>query len=157
MRTIKGPSLFIAQFIGAEPEFATLDGIAPGRPGSASRRCRCPTSHPDIFDVEQAAASQAYCDDFRAALDRHGLVVSELAAQRQGHLMAVHPAYDAMADAMAPDARPRRPGRPPALGRGPAPRRRRAPAAAWASTAAPPSAAGSSGPTSTPTRRRRPS
>src|SRR5436305_121515 len=103
MRTIAGPGLFISQFIGTEPEFETLDGLAAWAAGLGFRAFQVPTWHGRIFDVERAAESQAYCDDFRAALDRHGLVVSELACQRQGHLMAVHPAYDRMADALAPE------------------------------------------------------
>lgn len=104
MRTILGPSLFIAQFIGAEPEFETLDGIAQWAAGLGFKALQIPTGNPAIFDVEQAAASQAYCDDIRALLDQHGLVVSELASQRQGHLMAVHPAYDRVVAGFAPAA-----------------------------------------------------
>jgi sugar phosphate isomerase/epimerase len=102
MRTIKGPSLFISQFIGTEPEFATLDGIAKWAAGLGFVALQVPTSHPGIFDVAQAAASSVYCDDIRAVLDRHGLVVSELAGQRPGHLMAVHPAYDRMVEPFTP-------------------------------------------------------
>ena len=102
MRTIRGPSLFIAQYIGTEPQFDTLDGIAGWAAGLGFVALQIPVSHPHIFDVERAAASAAYCDDVRAVLARHGLEVSELASQRQGHLMAVHPAYDRMADPFTP-------------------------------------------------------
>lgn len=102
MRTVKGPGLFIAQFIGTEPEFQTLDGIAAWAAGLGFQALQVPIASPDFFDVAQAAASQAYCDDFRAKLDRHGLALAELACQRQGHLMAVHPAYDRMAARFAP-------------------------------------------------------
>ncbi len=104
MRTIRGPSLFISQFIDVEPEFATLDGIAGWAAGLGYVALQIPISHPHIFDVEQAASSQAYCDGIGAALARHGLVVSELTSQRQGHLMAVHPAYARMAEPLAPAA-----------------------------------------------------
>lgn len=104
MRTIRGPSLFIAQFIGTEPRFDTLAGIAEWAAGLGFVALQIPTSHPHIFDVEQAAASGAYCDDVQAMLARHGLVVSELTSQRQGHLMAVHPAYDRVVQPFAPEA-----------------------------------------------------
>ena len=103
MRTIRGPSLFISQFIGTEPQFESLEGIAEWAAGLGFVALQIPTSHPGIFDVEQAAVSDAYCDDVRGVLDRHGLVVSELTSQRQGHLLAVHPAYDRIADAFAPE------------------------------------------------------
>lgn len=102
MRTIRGPSLFISQFIGTEPEFATLDGIAAWAAGLGFVALQVPCSHPHIFDVAREAESQAYCDEIGAVLSRHGLVVSELTSQRQGHLMAVHPAYDQLADRFAP-------------------------------------------------------
>jgi sugar phosphate isomerase/epimerase len=102
VRTILGPALFIAQFIGTEPEFETLDGIARWAAGLGFKALQVPTANKAIFDVEQAASSQGYCDDIRAVLDRHGLVVAELASQRQGHLMAVHPAYDRVVAGFAP-------------------------------------------------------
>jgi sugar phosphate isomerase/epimerase len=104
MRTILGPSLFISQFIDTEPLFETLDGIASWAASLGFAALQIPTSHPHIFDVVQAAGSQAYCDDILAVLARHGLVVSELTSQRQGHLMAVHPAYDRVVDGFAPTA-----------------------------------------------------
>lgn len=103
MRTVKGPGLFISQFIGTEPGFETLDGIAAWAAGLGFRALQVPISHPAIFDVEQAAASQAYCDDFRGRLERHGLSLSELACQRAGHLMAVNPAYHQLAARIAPE------------------------------------------------------
>ena len=104
MRTIRGPGLFIAQFVGTEPEFTTLDGIARWAAGLGFKALQVPISFPHIFDVEQAAASAAYCDDFRAALDKHGLAISELASQRQGHLVASHPAYARITEGFAPAA-----------------------------------------------------
>lgn len=98
MRTILGPSLFIAQFIGTEPEFITLEGVARWAASLGFKALQIPTASPAIFDV----VSQAYCDDIRAVLDRHGLVVSDLASRRQGHLMAVHPAYDRVVAGFAP-------------------------------------------------------
>jgi hypothetical protein len=62
-----------------------------------------PCNHPAIFDVEQAAASQTYCDESRR-LAEHGLVISELSTHLEGQLVAVHPGYDAAFDAFAPAA-----------------------------------------------------
>jgi sugar phosphate isomerase/epimerase len=94
MQTVKGPSLFIAQFIDADPRLATLDGLAAFAAEAKFTALQIPTFSPKIFDLEQAAQSQAYCDDVLGVLARHGLGISELSAARQGQLMAVHPAYD---------------------------------------------------------------
>src|SRR5882724_11987403 len=94
MQTVKGPSLFIAQFIDADPRLATLEGLAAFAAEAKFTALQIPTFSPKIFDLEQAAQSQAYCDDVLGILARHGLGISELSAARQGQLMAVHPAYD---------------------------------------------------------------
>src|SRR3954454_12658527 len=103
MRTIKGSSLFIAQFINADPRLATLEGLAAFAAECQFTALQIPTFFPKIFDLEQAAQSQSYCDDVLAVLAKHGLGISELTAQRQGQLMAVHPAYDRTLAHFAPD------------------------------------------------------
>lgn len=63
-----------------------------------------PCNHPAIFDVQQAAVSQTYCDEVSGKLAEHGLVISELSTHLEGQLIAVHPAYDAAFDGFAPPA-----------------------------------------------------
>lgn len=104
MRTIKGPGIFLAQFIGAQPPFNTLDGLAEWAAGLDYRALQIPCNHPAIFDLEQAAASQTYCDDVKGRLADRGLVISELSTHLEGQLVAVHPAYDAAFDGFAPSA-----------------------------------------------------
>src|SRR5439155_10293917 len=48
------------------------------------------------IDLDQAATSQAYCDDYRAQLQGLGLEVTELAGYLQGQVLAVHPAYETL-------------------------------------------------------------
>ena len=101
--TLQGPGIFLAQFIGPQAPFNTLDGLAGWAAGLGYTALQVPTSTPHIFDLAQAADSQAYCDDVRARLDRHGLVISELSTHLQGQLLAVHPAYDTLFDGFADD------------------------------------------------------
>ena len=62
-----------------------------------------PTGGADsFFDLEQAAESQAYCDDIAGTLAEHGLEITELSTHLQGQLVAVHPAYDELFDGFAP-------------------------------------------------------
>lgn len=104
MRTIKGPAVFLAQFVGPAAPFDTLEGLAGWAAGLGYKGVQVPTGDPALFDLARAAESQAYCDDVAAVLDRHGLQVTELSTHLQGQLMAVHPAYDALFDGFAPPA-----------------------------------------------------
>jgi len=100
MKTIRGPAIFLAQFMGDEAPFDTLEHLAAWAAGLGYKGLQLPTD-PRLFDLEQAAASQQYCDDVAALLARHGLQVTELSTHLQGQLVAVHPAYDTLFDAFA--------------------------------------------------------
>lgn len=104
MKTIKGPGIFLAQFIGTEPPFNTLDGLAEWAAGLGFKALQLPCNHPGIFDLQQAATSQTYCDDIAGRLAEHGLVISELSTHLEGQLVAVNSAYDSAFDAFAPTA-----------------------------------------------------
>ncbi|MGO4745507.1 sugar phosphate isomerase/epimerase family protein [Serratia quinivorans] len=111
MKTIQGPGLFLAQFIGTQAPFDSLDGLAAWAAGLGFKSLQIPTGVPAIFDLERAAHCQEYCDGVRERLAGHGLTVSELSTHLQGQLVAVHPAYDLAFDAFAP---PQMRGNPPA-------------------------------------------
>ena len=104
MKTIQGPGIFLAQFIGDRAPFNTLDGLAGWAAGLGFKAVQIPTGNPQIFDLRKAAESRAYCEEIQAVLARHGVVVSELSTHLQGQLIAVHPAYDLLFDAFAPEA-----------------------------------------------------
>jgi sugar phosphate isomerase/epimerase len=101
MKTIKGPAIFLAQFMGDEVPFDSLENLAGWASGLGYKAIQLPCD-PRLFDLEQAADSQAYCDDIVALLASHGLQISELSTHLQGQLVAVHPAYDALFDGFAP-------------------------------------------------------
>ncbi|WP_425252865.1 sugar phosphate isomerase/epimerase family protein [Janthinobacterium sp. NFX145] len=102
MKTIQGPAIFLAQFLGDAPPFDSLEHLAQWAAGLGYKGLQLPTA-PRLFDLEQAAGSQQYCDDVTALLARHGLQVTELSTHLQGQLIAVHPAYDALFDGFAPE------------------------------------------------------
>jgi sugar phosphate isomerase/epimerase len=54
-----------------------------------------------LFDLEKAASSKAYCDEFKGIAKNAGLEVTELSTHLQGQLVAVHPAYDTAFDGFA--------------------------------------------------------
>jgi sugar phosphate isomerase/epimerase len=88
-----------------KPPFNTLEGLADWAAGLGYKALQIPCNHPAIFDVEQAAQSQSYCDDVRGVLAERGLAISELSTHLEGQLIAVHPAYDAAFDSFAPASR----------------------------------------------------
>jgi sugar phosphate isomerase/epimerase len=102
MKTIKGPAIFLAQFMGAEAPFNTLDGICAWAAGLGYKGIQIPTWDTRLIDLKTAAESKGYCDDLRGRIAAHGLEISELSTHLQGQLVAVHPAYDTLFDAFAP-------------------------------------------------------
>ncbi|NYE60990.1 sugar phosphate isomerase/epimerase [Duganella sp. 1224] len=100
MKTIKGPAIFLAQFMGDDVPFDNLANLVGWAAGLGYKGIQLPCD-PRLFDLELAADSQAYCDDIRGLLASHGLQVSELSTHLQGQLVAVHPAYDALFDGFA--------------------------------------------------------
>lgn len=104
MKTLKGPAIFLAQFLGDQAPFNNLDNIAAWAASLGFKGVQVPTWDKRVFDLAQAASSADYCAQFKATLAKHGLVVTELSTHLQGQLVAVHPAYDAMFDGFAPEA-----------------------------------------------------
>ncbi len=102
MQTIQGPAILLAQFLGDQPPFDSLDAICAWAASLGFRAVQMPTTDPRFFDLEQAATSRSYCDDLQALLARHGLQISELSTHLQGQLVAVHPAYDQLFAGFAP-------------------------------------------------------
>jgi sugar phosphate isomerase/epimerase len=94
LRTIKGPAIFLAQFAGDKPPFNSLDSICGWAAALGYKGVQIPTWDGRLFDLEKAATSDAYCDEIKDLVGRHGLEITELSTHLQGQLVAVHPAYD---------------------------------------------------------------
>lgn len=103
MKQIKGPAIFLAQFISDEAPFNNLVDICQWASNLGYKAIQMPTSNPEIFDLEKAAQSQDYCDEVTSIIEQAGLTISELSTHLQGQLVAVHPAYDEMFDNFAPE------------------------------------------------------
>src|SRR5688500_12883458 len=102
MKTIKGPAIFLAQYLGDRPPYNTLDGLARWAASLGFVGVQLPTD-PRLIDLQLAAQSKTYCDELRGTLAQHGVVATELSCHLQGQLVAVHPAYDSQFDAFAPE------------------------------------------------------
>ncbi|WP_417559313.1 sugar phosphate isomerase/epimerase family protein [Marinomonas sp.] len=101
MKTIKGPAIFLAQFVGDEAPFNSFDGICGWVASLGYKGVQVPTWDKRLMDLERAANSQDYCDELIATAAKHGVVISELSTHLQGQLVAVHPAYDEAFDGFA--------------------------------------------------------
>ncbi len=104
MKTIKGPALFLAQFIKEQAPYNSLDGLAQWAAGLGYKGVQIPTLNNSLIDLSLAAESQGYCDELKGRLKDHGLEITELSTHLQGQMVAVHPAYDVLYDGFVPDA-----------------------------------------------------
>ena len=102
MNTIKGPAIFLAQFMGNEAPFNSLDSICAWVAGMGYKGVQIPTWESRLIDLQKAAESKTYCDELKGRIAAHGLEITELSTHLQGQLVAVHPAYDLMFDGFAP-------------------------------------------------------
>lgn len=98
---IKGPAIFLAQFMGKEAPFDTLENMAKWAASLGYKGIQVPTD-PSLFDLEKAAESQEYCDNIAKICKDAGVEITELSTHLQGQLVAVHPAYDELFDNFAP-------------------------------------------------------
>lgn len=104
MRTIKGPGIFLAQFLGDQPPFNDLKSICQWAKSLGFVGVQIPTNDPRCIDLQQAAESKTYADELKGLVNECGLEITELATHIQGQLVAVHPAYDTLFDGFAPEA-----------------------------------------------------
>jgi len=100
MSQIKGPAIFLAQFMGDEAPFNSLKSITRWAKDLGYLGVQLPAWDSRVMDLDKAASSKTYCDELKGRCN--GLEITELATHLQGQLVAVHPAYDVMFDGFAP-------------------------------------------------------
>ena len=103
MASIQGPALFLAQYMGDEAPFNNLDTITDWCRDLGYIGVQIPTWDSRCIDLEKAASSAQYCQDWKGQLEQKGMAVTELSSHLQGQLVAVHPAYDIVFDGFAAD------------------------------------------------------
>ena len=101
---MKGPAIFLAQFMGHEAPFNSLSNICEWAAGLGYKGVQIPTWETRLIDLKLAAESKTYADEISGIVQSFGMQISELSTHLQGQLVAVHPAYDVMFDNFAPDA-----------------------------------------------------
>jgi len=102
MKTIKGPAIFLAQFVGDQKPFNNLKNICKWAKDLGYKAVQIPAWDQRLIDIVKAGESKTYCDEIKGIVNDAGLEISELATHLQGQLVASHYAYDKMFDAFAP-------------------------------------------------------
>ena len=103
MKTIKGPGIFLAQFLGDTAPFNTLESICKWAKSLGYIGVQIPTWDARCIDLKKAAESKTYADELNGLVKSCGLEITELSTHLQGQLVAVHPAYDELFDGFAPE------------------------------------------------------
>ena len=104
MTTIKGPGIFLAQFMGDDAPYNDLRSICQWVKSLGYQAVQIPTWDSRCIDLKKAATSKTYADEVKGIVEECGLSISELSTHLQGQLVAVHPAYDTLFDGFAPAA-----------------------------------------------------
>ena len=94
MKTIKGPSIFLAQFVRENEPFNSLAGLAQWAGNLGYKGVQIPSWDKRLFDLEKAAESKTYCDEIKGMLGEQGLEICEIGSYLQGQVLAFHPAYE---------------------------------------------------------------
>ncbi len=103
MAKIKGPAVLLAQFMRDEEPFNNLKSIAKYFAQMGYKGLQIPSWDPRCIDLDKAAESKSYCEEYQGTLKELGLAVTELAGHLQGQVLAVHPAYETMFEAFHPE------------------------------------------------------
>jgi sugar phosphate isomerase/epimerase len=102
METIKGPAVFLAQFMRDEEPFNSIDTIGPYMAELGYRGIQIPGWDERTIDIDQAAGSKAYCEDYQGKLREMGLEITEVAGYLAGQVLCMHPAYETLFESFHP-------------------------------------------------------
>ena len=101
MKKIKGPAIFLAQFVGEDEPFNSLDNICNWASSLGYKGVQIPSWDNRLIDLKKASESKDYCYEIKGITKKHNIEITELSTHLQGQLVAVHPAYDTAFDGFA--------------------------------------------------------
>ncbi|NOX49843.1 MAG: sugar phosphate isomerase/epimerase [Gammaproteobacteria bacterium] len=104
MKTVKGPAIYLAQYMADDAPFNRIEAMAEWAASLGFIGIQVPIGHAAFIDVAQAAESKTYCDDLKGRVGEYGVEITELSTHLEGQLVAVHPAYDELFDGFASEA-----------------------------------------------------
>ncbi len=103
MKTIKGPAIFLAQFMDDVSPFNEIQSICKWASSLGYKGVQIPTWDSRCINLEKVANSKDYADEYKAKINACGVEITELSTHLQGQLIAVNPVYDKMFDGFAPE------------------------------------------------------
>ena len=102
MPEMKGPAIFLAQFIRDEEPYNNISNIGRWVADLGFKGVQIPGWDPRVIDLDKAAESKTYCDEYKGTLKEMGLEPTEVAGHLAGQVLAVHPAYEILVEAFHP-------------------------------------------------------
>lgn len=102
MKNIKGPAIFLAQFMGDKPPFNSMEAICKWASSLGYIGVQIPTNEPRCIDLKKVAESKTYADEYRGKIESCGVQITELSTHIQGQLVAVHESDNFIFDNFAP-------------------------------------------------------
>ena len=102
MPRMKGPGIFLAQFLRDQKPYNNLTDIAKWVAGLGYKGVQIPAWDKRVFDLDKAAASKTYCDEVKGRLKDIGLEVTEVPGYLAGQVMGIHPAYEIVFEGFYP-------------------------------------------------------
>ena len=91
MRAIEGPALFLAQFASDLAPFNSWDAITLWAAEYGYEGVQVPSWDRRLSDLDKAAESKSYCDEFLGTARANGVAVTELSTYLQGYLPLMLP------------------------------------------------------------------
>ena len=102
MKTIKGPAIFLAQFMDDKAPFNDIESICRWASGLGYKGVQIPTWDTRCINLKKVAEDSAYANEYKSMVEGCGVKITELSTHLQGQLVAVNPSYDTMFDGFAP-------------------------------------------------------
>ncbi|RME06645.1 MAG: sugar phosphate isomerase/epimerase, partial [Bacteroidetes bacterium] len=76
MKNIKGPAIFLAQFMGDEAPFNSLESICKWAADLGYIGVQIPSWESRLIDLQKAAESKAYCDELKGRVEACGVQIT---------------------------------------------------------------------------------
>lgn len=99
---MKGPAIYLAQFMEDQPPFNTFKSACEEMASYGYKGVQIPAWDARCIDLKKLAESKTYADEIKGVANDAGVEITELSTHLQGQLIATHPAYDKMYDGFAP-------------------------------------------------------
>jgi sugar phosphate isomerase/epimerase len=103
MAKIKGPAIFIVQFMRDEEPFNNIKGITKWASDLGYVGVQIPTWEPRAIDLDRAAESKTYCDEYKGTIRENGVDICELGSYIEGQMLAIPPGFDVLFQPFYPE------------------------------------------------------